>query len=129
MVSHGSGLFTSMIGHRMPIEEGLGGQVYRTGQPLSVPDYDAYAGRSTDLPIATFGSVLGVPLASGGKTVGVIGLASGAADRSFGPRETHALVRFAQLASIAVDNARLVRRGPARRPARSDDRVCRTATC
>ena len=48
-----------------------------------------------------------MPLASGGTTVGVIGLASGTADRSFGPRETHALVRFAQLASIAVDNSRL----------------------
>ncbi len=107
IVSHGSGLFGEMVGHRMPIEEGLGGQVYRTGAPLSVPDYDAFAGRSAGLPNSTFGSVLGVPLASGGTTVGVIGVASGTPDRSFGPRETHALVRFAQLASIAVDNSRL----------------------
>ena len=32
MVSHGSGLFADVIGHRMPIDEGLGGQVYRTGR-------------------------------------------------------------------------------------------------
>ena len=107
VVSHGSGLFGDFIGHKMPIDEGLGGQVYRTGAPLAVPDYDAFGDRSPDLPTATFGSVLGVPLASGGTTVGVIGLASGTTDRSFGPRETHALVRFAQLASIALDNSRL----------------------
>ena len=107
VVSHGSGMFTDFIGHRMTIDEGLGGQVFRTGAPLAVADYDTFPGRSPDMPIATFGSVMGVPLASGGKTVGVIGLASGTTNRAFGPRETHALVRFAQLASIALDNSRL----------------------
>ncbi len=107
VISHGSGLFTELIGYRLPVEEGLGGQIYRTGAPLSVSDYDAFASRSPRMPTSTLGSVLGVPLASGGKTVGVIGLASGTSDRIFGPRETHALVRFAQLASIAVDNSRL----------------------
>ena len=107
VVSHGSGMFLDFIGHRMSIDEGLGGQVYRTGAPMAVADYDAFSGRSPDMPTGAFGSVLGVPLASGGKAVGVIGLASGTTDRSFGPRETHALVRFAQLASIALDNSRL----------------------
>jgi diguanylate cyclase (GGDEF)-like protein len=51
--------------------------------------------------------VLGVPLISGGATVGVIGLASGTSERIFGPRESHALMRFAQVASIALDNSRL----------------------
>jgi diguanylate cyclase (GGDEF)-like protein len=48
-----------------------------------------------------------VPLTSGGRIVGVIGLASGASDRTFGAREIAALSRFAQLASIALDNAHL----------------------
>ena len=39
---------------------------------------------------------------------GVIGLASGTSRPAFGPREIDALSRFAQLASIALDNARLV---------------------
>ena len=107
VVSHGSGLFIDFIGHRMAIEEGLSGQIFRTGAPLAVADYDTFAGRSPEMPSGAFGSVMGVPLASGGKTVGVIGLASGTTDRAFGPRETHALVRFAQLASIALDNSRL----------------------
>ena len=76
-------------------------------RPLVVADYDTYAERVTDFESGDLGSVVGVPLASGGTTVGVIGLASGTHDRTFGPRETHALVRFAQLASIALDNSRL----------------------
>jgi len=107
VVSHGCGIFVDFIGHRMAIDEGLSGHVFSTGAPLAVADYDAYAGRSGEMPTGSFGSVMGVPLASSGKTVGVIGLASGAMDRSFGPREMHALVRFAQLASIALDNSRL----------------------
>ena len=35
--------------------------------------------RSTDLPTSVFGAVVGVPLTSGGRVVGVIGLASGIA--------------------------------------------------
>jgi diguanylate cyclase (GGDEF)-like protein len=64
-------------------------------------------GRASDLPKSVFGAVVGVPLTSGGRTVGVIGLASGASDRTFGTREIGALSRFAQLASIALDNAHL----------------------
>jgi diguanylate cyclase (GGDEF)-like protein len=107
VVSHGGGLYEPLIGHRSPIDEGLVGQVFRTGAPLTVDDADGEVVGADALPGTVFGSVLGVPLASGGTTVGVIGLASGTAERSFGPRDTHALVRFAQLASIALDNSRL----------------------
>ncbi len=100
-------MFADFIGHRMAIDEGLDGQIFRTGTPLAVADYDSFPGRSPAMPVARFGSMMGVPLAAGGKSVGVIGLASATTDRAFGPRETHALVRFAQLASIALDNSRL----------------------
>jgi len=107
VVSHGVGSFEDMSGYRMSVHEGLDGHVFRTGTPLAVADYDTYADRSPNMPHGALGSVLSVPLASGGKTIGVIGLASGTVDRAFGPRETHALARFAQLASIALDNSRL----------------------
>ena len=100
-------MFAQLLGRHIPVDQGLVGHVYRTGAPLVVADYDTYVERVADFETGELGSVVGVPLASGGTTVGVIGLASGTHDRTFGPRETHALVRFAQLASIALDNSRL----------------------
>jgi len=107
VVRHGIGLFADFLGYRLSIDDGLSGKVFREGRPVAVDDYDAFAHRSADLPSRTFGAVVGVPLTSGGRTVGVIGLASASSERTFGAREIGALSRFAQLASIALDNANL----------------------
>ena len=107
VVQHGIGLFADFLGYRLPVTTGLGGTVFREGRPVAVDDYDAWSSRSSDLPSGVFGAVVGVPLTSGGRSVGVIGLASGSSGRSFGTREIGALSRFAQLASIALDNAHL----------------------
>jgi diguanylate cyclase (GGDEF)-like protein len=107
VVRHGIGLFTDFLDFRLPISEGLSGQVFRENRAVAVDDYDAFAGRSGAMPMHAFGAVVGVPLTSGGRPVGVIGLASGSYDRFFGEREIAALNRFAQLASIALDNAHL----------------------
>ena len=105
---HGTGLFATYIGRRMPIGEGLAGQVFRTAAPVAVDDYDAWDGRSTTIPVGSVGAVVGVPLITAGRVVGVLGLASGELQRDWGQREIDALTSFAQLASIALDNARLV---------------------
>jgi diguanylate cyclase (GGDEF)-like protein len=107
VVRHGVGLFTDFLDDRLPIDSGLSGLVVREGRPVAVDDYDAFVHRSTGLPTQVLGAVVGVPLTSGGRVVGVIGLASGSYGRSFGNREIGALSRFAQLASIALDNAHL----------------------
>jgi diguanylate cyclase (GGDEF)-like protein len=104
----GTGLFEGLLGHRMPVDEGLAGAITRSGQGLAVDDYDTWSGRSPAMPMSTFGSVLGVPLTSGDRVVGVIGLAAGDSIRRFGAKDIEALTSFAKLASIALDNARLV---------------------
>jgi diguanylate cyclase (GGDEF)-like protein len=108
VLRHGTGLFAQGVGHRQSVDEGLGGEVYLTGRPLAIDDYDAYVRRAGIVPARMLGAVVGVPLSSGDQVVGVIGLASASADRTFREREIDALTRFAQLASIALDNARLV---------------------
>jgi Amt family ammonium transporter len=75
-----------------------------------VDDYAAYPLRIPDLPVERFGAVCAVPLTSGDEVLGLIGLASGDATRPFSEREVEALARFGQLASIAIDNARLFER-------------------
>jgi diguanylate cyclase (GGDEF)-like protein len=105
---HGTGLFAQGIGHRQTVNEGLGGEVYLSGRPIAIDDYDAYLRRADFIPQHLLGAAVGVPLSSGDEVVGVIGLASGSAKRHFGDREIDTLTRFAKLASIGLDNARLV---------------------
>jgi diguanylate cyclase (GGDEF)-like protein len=108
VVRYGVGLYAEFVGFRLPADKGLAGHVFRNAKPLAIDDYDAWSGRSNELPSGTFGSVVGVPLTTSGRVVGVLGLSSGATERRWGPREIGTLTSFAQLASIALDNARLV---------------------
>jgi diguanylate cyclase (GGDEF)-like protein len=107
VVRVGTGMFGGYVGYRLPRGEGVGWQVVETGEPYIVEDYEEYPNRAHDLT-DRFGSVIGIPLRSGEDVVGVIGLAAGVATRRFGEREVRVLLRFAQLASIALDNARLL---------------------
>ncbi len=106
----GIGNFADYDGYRLPAGAGVGWAVVRSGQPVVVDDYAAYPGRAPDLPSNVFGAVCAVPLTSGDEVLGLIGLASGEPSRPFSEREVQALARFAQLASIALDNARLFER-------------------
>jgi class 3 adenylate cyclase len=52
--------------------------------------------------------VIGVPLTSGAQVIGVLGMAyDTSSERNFGDEEAALLTRFAELASISLDNARL----------------------
>ena len=107
VVRGGIGVFEGYLGYSVQRGEGASGQVWETGRPLTIDDYDAFVGRRADLPVGRFGAVVAVPLTDEGRVVGVIGLASGSSAQVFGGREVAALERFAQLASIALANARL----------------------
>jgi diguanylate cyclase (GGDEF)-like protein len=100
------GVMAEYVGFRLPIDKGVGGHVFRTGKPLVVDDYDAFEG-AADIFRGKVGAVVGVPLTIGGRVIGVLGLASGTTERVFRQPEVDALQRFAQLASIALENARL----------------------
>ncbi|HXG26766.1 MAG TPA: EAL domain-containing protein [Candidatus Binatia bacterium] len=94
------------VGFRMPVTQGVSGRVFTTGRPLLVENYDEFEGRHPRF-VGRAGSVVGVPLTVGGRTVGVIGLSTGPSERVFRQAEVEALLKFAQLASIALENARL----------------------
>ena len=106
----GMGNFTGYDGYRLPHGTGVGWEVVRSGLPVVVDDYAEYPGRAPDLPAGMFGAICAVPLTSGDEVLGLIGLSSGDATRPFSEREVEALARFGQLASIAIDNARLFER-------------------
>ncbi len=106
----GVGLFDGLDGYRLPHGTGIGWTVVRSGRPMNVNDYGAYPNPAGGLDAQSFGAVCAVPLTSDGEVLGMIGLASGDRSRPFSERELEALARFAQLASIALDNARLFER-------------------
>jgi signal transduction histidine kinase/HAMP domain-containing protein len=103
----GVGVFSEDRAPRLKPGEGLSGKVWQTGRPIVVDDYDIWAGRSPNGTHLVH-AMAGVPLHSGSKVVGVLALASErGSQRVFGDDEVELLNRFAQLASIALDNARL----------------------
>jgi len=103
----GIGAYTGLVGLRMLKGEGLSGRVWETGQPLAIPDYSRWEGRVPRIAAENFRAVLGVPLVSRGTVTGVIGLAFSEPGREFSTEEVQQVSRFAEVASIALDNARL----------------------
>ena len=104
----GVGVLNELVGSSMKSGEGVAGTVWQTGEPLVVDDYDHWPGRVEQFQPGLLGAIMCVPLKSGGQVVGVIGLARDAAtDQHFGAEEVAQLNRFAQLASVGLDNARL----------------------
>jgi PAS domain S-box-containing protein len=104
----GQGALTQLVGTVVKPGEGLGGTVWQTGEPLVVDDYDRWQGRLGRFPSGLLGAAMGVPLKSDGQALGAIGLAyDPGKNQTFGKDELEVLSRFAQLASVALDNARL----------------------
>ncbi|MGH3066193.1 MAG: HD domain-containing phosphohydrolase, partial [Gaiellaceae bacterium] len=103
----GTGIFGDLVDSRLPVGEGLGGRVAATGEPLVVDDYSTWVGAQPALQKLPFRAVVGVPLSDGAEVTGVIGLAYLESGESFGHAEVDLLSRFGQLASLALENARL----------------------
>jgi PAS domain S-box-containing protein len=103
----GLGSVKEAVGLRVKPGEGVVGQVWQTGHTLVMDHYDTWEGRVADPRFDGIHSVAGIPLRSGDQAVGVIGLGYSDDDRSFEGDEIDVLSRFAELASIALDNAQL----------------------
>lgn len=103
----GVGAYNGFVGTRAQIGVGLAGRVWQSAEPLVVNDYRNWEGRLTASSRDILRAVVGVPLKSGNAVVGVIGLAYLEEGRHFDDAELAALTRFAELASIALDNSNL----------------------
>jgi len=99
--------FAQHIGNKLQPNEGLAGKVWQSGQPINVSDYHSWISRSTQYNDSPFYAVVGVPLRSEDRVIGVLGLAHIELGPIFSPEDVELLTRFAQLASIALENARL----------------------
>jgi PAS domain S-box-containing protein len=103
----GVGVYSDNRVHRVKPGEGLSGQVWQTDRPIVVDNYDTWPGRSPQ-GMGLVQAMVGVPLHSGSEVAGVLALASAReSNLTFGDEDVELLRRFAQLGSIAIQNARL----------------------
>jgi PAS domain S-box-containing protein len=103
----GIGSQAGLVGYHILPGEGMAGKVWLSGDPLVVEDYNSWAGKVQALDEIQIHAVACVPLKLDRRVIGAIGLAYLEPGRVFGPPEIELLSRFSELASVAIDNARL----------------------
>ena len=103
----GKGFFKHQLGLRVRRGEGVGGRVWQSETFLLIDDYRTWAGRLADTSLDALRTVVGIPLKYRGRVEGVIGLAQVEAGKGFQAEDIVVLERFAELATVALDKARL----------------------
>jgi len=103
-----SGIYNSLAHHPITPGQGIAGRVGETGEPLYVDDYSRWEGRLPDADRDVLRAMAGVPLKAGSKVVGVLGLAFIEPGIGFNDEQRNLLAQFGELASLALENARLI---------------------
>jgi PAS domain S-box-containing protein len=103
----GMGFFNSQLGRRVKLGEGLGGIIWKTEQPMVVDDYSLWNDRLPDSSLDSLYASVGIPLKSDAGVLGVIGLACVDKEKQFNAEDITVLERFAEIALIALEKAKL----------------------
>lgn len=104
-----TGLFVNAPVARPSANEGFVGEVIRQEQTLLVADYDTWEGRRAKWPYGITRATLGVPMKADNKLIGVLGVAYSEPERQFTLEIVQAIEAIAELASPALEKARLNR--------------------
>ena len=104
-----AGISRDSTGTRLALGEGAMGKVAVSHEPLIIPNYDQWSGRSTKYSDVrdTVQAVMVAPLLIGQRLVGAIASVHADPTRNFGPDDLRLLQLFAPQAAIAIENARL----------------------
>jgi PAS domain S-box-containing protein len=105
VASHNIG--SDSTGIRIALGEGAMGRVAHTLEPLIIPNYQDWEGRSDQYEETTARGVMVVPLLIGSRLVGTLASVHTEADRTFADPDLRLLDMFAPQAAVAIENARL----------------------
>jgi PAS domain S-box-containing protein len=94
-------------GSRMSLGDGAMGNVALTREPLIIPDYQEWDGRSDKYASSPLRAVMVAPLLIGARLVGAIAAVHTDPVHEFGGEDLRLLNLFAAQAAIAIENARL----------------------
>lgn len=103
----GYGNFKKYDGSLTLRNEGIVGNVWDSGETFVVEDYGIWNKRLPEGVESGYTSVMGVPLKVGNSVIGVLVVAHTEVGQKFSQEKVGMLERFASLASLAIDNARL----------------------
>jgi signal transduction histidine kinase len=105
----GTGVYRNHLGFRLHYGEGISGKVWESGKSMIVDDLQTYEGRSLNFieKNVTLHAVAVAALKSDEQIYGTIGVAYTDKNKKFTTEALEVLERFAYLASLAIDNARL----------------------
>ncbi len=104
----GIGALEESLKHKVVRGQGVAGTVWATGKSLVVSDYDQWPNRVGAFRHRLIRAIVGMPLILQERVVGVIGVARGAESKTeFIEEDVSILKRFADLAAVALQNARL----------------------
>jgi PAS domain S-box-containing protein len=95
------------IGTRIAVGEGAMGHVAGTREPLIIPDYMQWQGRSERYDQVEAHAAAVLPLLIGSRIVGVINFWHSDPGRQFGDADLRLMQLFAPQAAIAIENGRL----------------------
>ncbi len=101
------GKYLALKGVKLKPGEGISGKVWETGESICINDYQSWLGKSNKTQFEFVTAAVGVPLTSGSKIEGAIGLSHHETGKRIQPDTLQILEQFAELATIAIDNAKL----------------------
>ncbi len=109
VVRVGTGVFTDMTGFAVAFGEGIAGQVWATGRPITVEEYGRWHDRIARIPnAASVHAATGVPLLVGRRVAGILVVGTTDPARRFDASLVGTMERLAQLATIALENATVI---------------------
>ena len=101
------GNLSDYMGFKMEPGKGFAGKVFETGEPLIINKYQSWPQKIKGPLFDRIYSIVGIPLVSGSKIVGVIGLSHDKEEFTIEPEIISILEEFSGIAQIAIDNAKL----------------------
>jgi PAS domain S-box-containing protein len=103
----GSGVYEKLTGMLTSKNIGVTGTVWANAQSVIINNYPEWEHGVPEFITAGFQAVMGVPLKLGDTVIGVLAFAYTDRGRLFDDEQLKLMERFAALASLAIDNARL----------------------
>lgn len=107
VVKAACGNLAGSIGFELEPGSGLAGLIFKTGEPAIIENYRQWPDRSEVDIFDDLLSIIGIPLVSGSKIEGVIGLGHHEVGSRIDPEIVTILEEFSAIAQIAIYNAKL----------------------